>query len=122
MMKGKLRSRIIDRKKKIHCKNTMCTMLYILHKMYTRLNVLFYCIYIIIYRYIRVANYRQKFFIAIIDKIFKIITILSVIGDSFGKARNNIAEVIFVLLCVYVSRYTLIFCNVPCIVLRLHFL
>ena len=74
------------------------------------------------YRYIRVANYRQNFFIAIIDKIFKIITILSVIGDNFGKARNTIAEVIFVLLCVYVSRYTPIFWNVPCIVLRLHFL
>ena len=28
MMKGKVRSRIIDRKKRIHCKNTMCTMLY----------------------------------------------------------------------------------------------
>ena len=56
MMKGKVRSRIIDRKKIIHCKNTMCTMLYILHKMYTQLNVLFYYIYIIIYRYITVAN------------------------------------------------------------------
>ena len=55
MMKGKVRSRIIDRKKN-HCKNTMCTMLYILHKMYARLNVLFYYIDIIIYRYIRVAN------------------------------------------------------------------
>ena len=72
--------------------------------MYTQLNVLFYYIYIIIYKYIRVANYRQYFFIAIIDKIFKIITILSVIGDNFGKARNTIAEIIFVLLCVYVSR------------------
>ena len=90
--------------------------------MYTRLNVLFYYIYIIIYRYIRVANYRQNFLIAIIiDKIFKIITKLSVIGDNFGKARNTIAEVVFVLLSIYVSRYTLIFCNVPCIVLRLHF-
>ena len=77
--------------------------------------------FFILYRYIRVANYRQNFFIAIIDKIFKVITILSVIGDNFGKARNTIAEVIFVLLCVYVSRYKLIFCNVPCIVLRLHF-
>ena len=56
MMKGKVRSRIIDRKKRIHFKNTMCTILYILHKMYTRLNVLFYYIDIIIYRYIRVAN------------------------------------------------------------------
>ena len=46
MMKGKVRSRIIDRKKRIHCKNTMCTMLYILHKMYTRLNVLFLLLYI----------------------------------------------------------------------------
>ena len=96
-------------------------MFYILHKMYTRLNVLFYYIYIVIYRYIRIANLQQNFFIAIIDKIFKIVTILSVIGDNFGKARNTIAEVIFVLLCVYVSCYTLIFCNVPCIVLRLHF-
>ena len=59
----------------------------------------------------RVANYRYNFFIAIIDKIFKIIAILSVIGDNFGKARNTIAEVIFVLFCVYVSRYTLIFCT-----------
>ena len=89
--------------------------------MYTRLNVLFYYIYIVIYRYIRIANLQQNFFIAIIDEIFKIVTILSVIGDNFGKARNTIAELIFVLLCVYVSRYTLIFCNVPCIVLRLHF-
>ena len=89
--------------------------------MYTRLNVLFYYICIIIYIYIRVANYRLNFCIAIIDKIFKIITILSVIGDNFGKARNTIAEVIFVLLCAYVSRYTVIFCNVLCIVLRLHF-
>ena len=47
----------------------------------------------------------------IINKIFKIIAILSVIGDSFGNVRNTIAEVIFVLLCVYVSRYTLIFCT-----------
>ena len=46
---------------------------------------------------------------------------LSNIGDDFGKARNTVTEVIFVLLCVYVSRYTLIFCNVPCIILRLHF-
>ena len=37
-------------------------------------------------------------FIAIIDKIFKIIAILSVIGDTFGKARNTIAEAIFVAL------------------------
>ena len=51
------------------------------------------------------------FFIAIIDKIFKIIAILSVIGDNFGKARNTIAEVIFVLLFVYASGYTLIFCT-----------
>ena len=50
-----------------------------------------------------------QFFIAIIDKIFKIIAILSVIGDNFVKARNTIAEAIFVLLCVYVSRYTVLF-------------
>ena len=43
--------------------------------------------------------------------MFKIIAILSVIGDNFGKARNTIAEVIFVLLCENVSRYTLIFCT-----------
>ena len=52
----------------------------------------------------RVTNYRYNFFISIIDKIFKIfniIAILSVIGDNFGKARNTIAEVIFVLVCVY---------------------
>ena len=60
---------------------------------------------------IRVANYGYNFFIAIIDQIFKIIAILSVIRDSFGKARNTIAEVIFVLLHVYVRRYTLIFCT-----------
>ena len=60
---------------------------------------------------IRVANHRYNFFIAIIDKIFKIIAILSVIGDNFGKARNNIAEIISVLLCEYLSRYTLIFCT-----------
>ena len=36
---------------------------------------------------------------------------LSVIGDSFGKARNTIAEALFALLCEYVSRYTLIFCT-----------
>ena len=59
----------------------------------------------------RVANCRYNFFIAIIDKIFKFIAILSVIGDNFGKARNTVAEVIFVLLCVYVGRYTLIFCT-----------
>ena len=60
---------------------------------------------------VSVANYRYNFFIAIIDKIFKIIAILSVIGDNFGKARNNIAEIISVLLCAYVGRYTLIFCT-----------
>ena len=60
---------------------------------------------------IRVANHRYNFFIAIIDKIFKIFAILLVIGDNFGKARNNIAEIISVLLCEYVSRYTLIFCT-----------
>ena len=43
--------------------------------------------------------------------MFKIIAILSVIGDNFGKARNTIAEVIFVLLFVYVSRYFHIFCT-----------
>ena len=50
----------------------------------------------------------QIFFMAIIDqifKIFKIIAILSVIGDNFGKARIAIADTIFVLLPVYVSRY-----------------
>ena len=40
---------------------------------------------------IRVANYRYNFFIAIVDKIFKIIAILSVIGDNFSKVRNTIA-------------------------------
>ena len=82
--------------------------------MYTRLNVLF-SIYTLLYIDILGLPINGKFSIAIIDKIFKIITILSVIGDNFGKARNAIAEVIFVLPCVYVSRYTLIFCNVPCI-------
>ena len=61
--------------------------------------------------YDRVANYRYNFFIAIIDKIFKIIAILFVIGDNFDVAKSTIAEVIFVLLCVYFSRYTLVFCT-----------
>ena len=39
----------------------------------------------------RVANYRYNFLIATIDKIFKIIATLSVIGDNFGNARNTIA-------------------------------
>ena len=34
--------------------------------------------------YTRVANYRYNFFIAIIGKVFKIIAILSVIGENFG--------------------------------------
>ena len=71
----------------------------------------FFIIYTLSYIDILGLPINGKFFIAI----------LSVIGDNFSKARNTIAEVIFVLLCVYVSRYTLIFCNVPCIVLRLHF-
>ena len=51
MMKGKVRSRIIDRKKKFIVKTqcAQCCIMYILHKMYTRLNVLFCYIYIIIY-------------------------------------------------------------------------
>ena len=59
----------------------------------------------------RVAIIGAILFIAIIDKIFKIIAILLVIGDNFGNARKIIAEAFFVLLCVYVSRYTLLFCT-----------
>ena len=56
----------------------------------------------------RVAIIGIIFFIAIINKIFKVIAILSVIGDNFGKARNTIAETIFILFCVSVSRNTFI--------------
>ena len=63
--------------------------------------------------WIRVAIVGTILFIAIIDKLFKIIAILSVIGDNFSKVTNTVAEVIFVLFYhyIYVSRYAPIFCT-----------